>query len=158
VIPVQYCIQAHPPSIQKLTIPKAAANKDALQAAELKAKEKARAHIKFEELNKQIEERKNAKKRKSDVVDEGEENPSVKEDSSSDSNSDSSSESVKEASVATPAPKKNKSRKKRKTQEVSESVPTSAAATSDEKSKQKNKTKKKNKKTKKRDKSKNKGN
>ncbi|TVY94470.1 Exosome complex protein [Lachnellula willkommii] len=87
----------------------AASKKDALLAAELKAKEKVRAHIKFEELNKQIEERQNAKKRKSDGVDGKDEEGEVAEESS-DSDSDSSTESVNQA----PAPRRSRSRKKRK--------------------------------------------
>ncbi|TVY82649.1 Exosome complex protein [Lachnellula suecica] len=117
----------------------AAAERDSLLAAELRAKEKARAHIKFDELNKQIAERKNAKKRSSDAV-EGQSAPAA-EDSSSDSDPDSSAESVKEASV----PHKKKSRKRRKMGEISESVPTSGASSSAGKSKKKDTKKRKEK-------------
>jgi hypothetical protein len=88
-----------------------------LERAERQAKERARAHIKFEELSKST-----VQKRKAD-----EEEEKVAEDTSdSDSDSESSSESSVEAAaepVVTPVPKK-----KRKL-ERPESVPTSGSST-----------------------------
>ncbi|TVY48122.1 Exosome complex protein [Lachnellula occidentalis] len=105
----------------------AASKKDALLAAELKAKEKARAHIKFDELNKQIEERQNAKKRKGKT---GEEEAA---EDSSDSDSDSSAESVNQA----PVPRKSKSSKKRKVGKGQDSLTAEDGSTSTEKPKKK---------------------
>ncbi|TVY57555.1 Exosome complex protein [Lachnellula cervina] len=104
----------------------AASKKDALLAAELKAKEKARAHIKFDELNKQIEERQNAKKRKSDGVDGKNEEEGEAAEESSDSDSDSSTESVNQA----PVPSKSRSRKKRKVGKGEDSLIAEEGATS----------------------------
>ncbi|TVY40563.1 Exosome complex protein [Lachnellula subtilissima] len=120
----------------------AASKKDALLAAELKAKEKVRAHIKFDELNKQIEGRQNAKKRKSDGV-EGKNEEGEDAEESSDSDSDSSAESVNQA----PVPRKSRSRKKRKVGKGQDSLTADDGSTSTGKPKKKE-TKKEKKKTK----------
>ncbi|TVY21598.1 Exosome complex protein [Lachnellula arida] len=121
----------------------AASKKDALLAAELKAKEKVRAHIKFEELNKQIEERQNAKKRKSDGVEGKNEEEGEAAEESSDSDSDSSTESVNQA----PVPRKSRSRKKRKVGKGQDSLIAEDGSTSTGKPKKKD-TKKEKKKSK----------
>ncbi|KAH6671731.1 putative exosome-associated protein [Halenospora varia] len=104
----------------------ARADKSALQAAEQLGKQRARAHIKFEELNKSIEERENAKKRKAETSE-----PTPGSDSSS-SDSESDSESVTEetleVSKEVPAPVKE-GRKKRKVEKKPETPPATGPAT-----------------------------
>ncbi|TVY28859.1 Exosome complex protein [Lachnellula hyalina] len=120
----------------------AASKKYALLAAELKAKEKVRAHIKFDELNKQIEERQNAQKRKSDGI-EGKNEEGEAAEESSDSDSDSSAERVNQA----PVPRKSRSRKKRKVSKGQDSLTADDGSTSTGKPKKKD-TKKERKKSK----------
>lgn len=96
----------------------------ALQAAELKAKEKARAHIKFEELNKQIEDRKTEKKRKPKTVDaEGGPEPAAMDTAEDSSEASDSDTGVKDS----PVPRKSKPKKRRKVSD-SESVANSGAS------------------------------
>ena len=123
-------------------VPQAASKKDALLAAELKAKEKVRAHIKFDELNKQIEERQNAQKRKSDGI-EGKNEEGEAAEESSDSDSDSSAERANQA----PVPRKSRSRKKRKVSKGQDSLTADDGSTSTGKPKKKD-TKKERKKSK----------
>ncbi|CAG8960118.1 hypothetical protein HYFRA_00010597 [Hymenoscyphus fraxineus] len=118
----------------------AAAEREALKQAEAMAKQRARAHIKFEELNKEIAERENSKKRKGDTSDEVE--------GDDDSSSEESSEEVPATKETPVVAKPSKAaRKKRKVNSKSPSSGlTSGASSSAEK---KGKGKKKNKKTKK---------
>ncbi|RDL36078.1 uncharacterized protein BP5553_06690 [Venustampulla echinocandica] len=102
----------------------AAAEKHALEQAELRAKQRARAHIKFDELSKTMEDREKAKapKRKPNTAD-----ATPEEDgSSSDSSSESASESAKDAPVA--ATLSINPKKKQKLDKQSDSAPTSGTS------------------------------
>ncbi|KAF4630586.1 hypothetical protein G7Y89_g7556 [Cudoniella acicularis] len=124
----------------------AAAEKDALQAAEKKAKERARAHIKFEELSKNIEERENVKKRKT-----AETGPLPADDDEPSSDSDSSSDlDVQDAMDIPEAPPSiaKSPRKRRKVEAKFDPVATSSPVTRSKKNQGKKKAAKNPKKTK----------